>query len=186
MPASCVALRALVFSCAGCAAAGAHCFNPRPSHTWLAHARAHLLLHTIPSSCATGSGQCELDPVMGLVEPPMAATLELQRLRSFDQVRPNGWPAQHACPGIWHARALFARTHTLSARLPPSPPPCAAPLLPPGVLQLLPQPPVAHLLGQRAQEPHQPGAQARLPQVGGHSCRCACCACCACCFSCAY
>ncbi|PSC75189.1 acetyl-carboxylase 1-like [Micractinium conductrix] len=30
--------------------------------------------------------QFSLDPVMGLVEPPMAATLELQRLRAFDQV----------------------------------------------------------------------------------------------------
>ncbi len=35
--------------------------------------------------CA-GSQQFELDAVMGLVEPPMAATLELQRLRGFDQV----------------------------------------------------------------------------------------------------
>ncbi|KAL4426359.1 hypothetical protein ABPG77_004653 [Micractinium sp. CCAP 211/92] len=33
-----------------------------------------------------GSQQFELDAVMGLVEPPMAATLELQRLRGFDQI----------------------------------------------------------------------------------------------------
>lgn len=37
-------------------------------------------------SCGAASGQWELDPVLGLVEPPMAATLELQRLRAFDKV----------------------------------------------------------------------------------------------------
>ncbi len=32
------------------------------------------------------SRQFELDPVLGLVEPPQAATLELQKLRGFGKV----------------------------------------------------------------------------------------------------
>lgn len=43
-------------------------------------------LLSLPFLPHAGSQQFELDAVMGLVEPPMAATLELQRLRGFDQV----------------------------------------------------------------------------------------------------
>lgn len=63
---------------------------------------------------------------MGLVEPPMAATLELQRLRAFDQVGARPPPAH--IPTAFHTAARpeagptvtpHIHTHTL--------PPCASP-----------------------------------------------------------
>ena len=49
---------------------------------------------------------------MGLVEPPMAATLELQRLRAFDQVRGSpSWADALALPALHRAPRPLLSSH---------------------------------------------------------------------------
>ncbi|PRW58200.1 acetyl- carboxylase 1-like isoform A [Chlorella sorokiniana] len=58
------------------------------------------------------SGQWELDPVLGLVEPPMAATLELQRLRAFDKVAYSSSRNRQ-----WHIHTAMERKNRASLAL---------------------------------------------------------------------
>ncbi|EFN59405.1 hypothetical protein CHLNCDRAFT_56737 [Chlorella variabilis] len=75
---------------------------------------AHALLRqqNVDAYAPSASQQFELDPVMGLVEPPMAATLELQRLRAFDQVSYTSSRNRQ-----WHIYTLMERKNRHSLPL---------------------------------------------------------------------